>query len=457
MKHPNLIFVFGDQWRAQATGYAGDPNAHTPNLDRFASKSVNAVNAVSCCPVCSPYRASLMTGQYPLTNGIFVNDQPLVGGEGLVSFADALNGAGYDTAYIGKWHLHAGGRSAFIPPEHRLGFGFWRVQECTHDYNHSAYYAGDRNEMLHWEGYDAEAQTREACRYLREERVAGKPFALFLSWGPPHDPYQTAPERFRKLITAQDVKLRPNVAPQAEKQARNWLAGYYAHIAALDECFGNLLEQIEQSGLGEDTIVVFTSDHGDMLGSHGAWKKQHPYDESVCVPCLIRGPGLSPRRVTVPLNAPDVMPTLLSLCGAPIPAQVQGEDLSSALGISLSPHQPSTINHQPSQNDSALLACYMPFHELRKPEGREYRGLRTDRYTYIRDLNGPWLLFDNREDPYQTRNLAGDTGSSPVVRRLDDELSRKLKSIGDEFLPGEEYYRRYHIRLNSSGDTFYAP
>ena len=435
--HPNLIFVFADQLRAQATGYAGDPNAVTPNLDRFAAESVNAVNAVSCCPVCSPYRASLVSGQYPLTHGIFVNDQPLHGG--FVSFADVLNGAGYDTAYIGKWHLHAGGRSAFIPPEHRLGFRFWEALECTHEYNASAYYFGDSKRKRMWPGYDAEEQTQEACRYIREERVVGKPFALFLSWGPPHNPYETAPARFRHQ---RPLTLRPNVPPQARKQARLDLAGYYAHTAALDDCFGTLLEQVQESGIGEDTLVVFTSDHGDMLGSHGLWKKQHPYDESVLVPFLIRGPGLSPRRVTTPLNAPDVMPTLLSLCGVEIPHGVQGEDLAAAI--------------KGKETDrSALLALYMPFHELRKPQGREYRGLRTERYTYIRDLRGPWLLFDNREDPYQLRNLVSD--QPQVVRKLDDELSAKLRSLGDEFLPGEEYYRRFKIRLNADGDTFYAP
>lgn len=444
MEHPNLIFVFADQWRGQATGYAGDPNARTPNLDRFARESVNAVNAVSGCPVCSPYRASLMTGQYPLTNGIFVNDQPLHGG--FVSFADALSAARYDTAYIGKWHLHGGGRTACIPPEHRLGFRFWRVLECTHDYNKSYYYQGVSTEKKTWPGYDAEAQTAEACRYIREERVAGKPFALFLSWGPPHNPYETAPERFRKLVEERPITLRPNVPETARKQALTELAGYYAHITALDECFGALLKQVEASGLADDTVVVFTSDHGDMHGSQGVWRKQHPYDESVCVPFLIRGPGLTPGKVSAPLNAPDLMPTLLSLCGVDVPKGVQGDDLSPALR-----------GKKGFEDHAALLGIYQPFHELRKPQGREYRGLRTVRYTYIRDLHGPWLLFDNTNDPYQMHNLAGDEAHSALINKLDDKLSARLKSIGDEFLPGEEYIRRYHIRLNDSGDTYYQP
>ncbi|HQJ55910.1 MAG TPA: sulfatase-like hydrolase/transferase, partial [Planctomycetota bacterium] len=187
---PNLLFVLADQWRAQAFGYAGDPNARTPAIDRLAAESVRFTHAVSSCPVCSPYRASLLTGRRALTHGVFINDVPL--NNEAVSIAQAFNGAGYATAYIGKWHVDgSGSRSAFIPRERRQGFQFWKVLECTHDYNRSAYY-GDENRKLFWDGYDAMAQTREARSYIHE-RDRGRPFALFLSWGPPHDPYHTAP------------------------------------------------------------------------------------------------------------------------------------------------------------------------------------------------------------------------------------------------------------------------
>ncbi|MHB8903241.1 MAG: sulfatase-like hydrolase/transferase, partial [Thermoguttaceae bacterium] len=111
---PNVVFLLADQWRAQATGYAGDPNLETPRLDGLAGQGVNFVNAVSACPVCCPYRGSLMTGQYPLSHGVFLNDVPLSGEA--VSLAEAFNGAGYHTGYIGKWHLDGHGRSSYIPP-----------------------------------------------------------------------------------------------------------------------------------------------------------------------------------------------------------------------------------------------------------------------------------------------------------------------------------------------------
>ncbi len=127
---PNILYIFADQWRAQSIGYEGDPNAVTPHIDRLAGESINFTNAVSGCPVCSPYRASLMTGRYPLSTGVFLNDVPLAADS--VSVGKVLRDAGYDTGYIGKWHMDAHGRDCFIPPERRQGFSYWRTQECTH-------------------------------------------------------------------------------------------------------------------------------------------------------------------------------------------------------------------------------------------------------------------------------------------------------------------------------------
>jgi len=168
---PNVVFLLADQWRAQATGYAGDVNAKTPNLDRLATHAAVLTTAVSPCPVCSPYRGCLITGRYPLTHGVFLNDVCL--SRDAVSLAQAFRSGGYQTAYIGKWHLDGHGRSSFIPPERRQGFEFWRANECTHNYPHSLYYA-DTDEKQFWKGYDAAAQTAEAEAYIRAHRQ--KPF-----------------------------------------------------------------------------------------------------------------------------------------------------------------------------------------------------------------------------------------------------------------------------------------
>ena len=445
-KRPNLVYVFADQWRAQATGYAGDPNALTPNLNALAAESLNFENAVSGCPVCTPYRASLMTGQYWLRHGLFLNDLCLPSQS--VSFAEALQGAGYATGYIGKWHLDGHGRSNFIPPERRQGFDFWRAQECTHAYNRSQYYA-DTETPLQWEGYDAEAQTREAQQYI-QAHATDKPFALFLSWGPPHNPYETAPEACRSRIAPERLSLRGNVPRDWEERARTDLAGYYAHIVALDTCLGQLMDTLRETGLENDTVLVFTSDHGDMLGSQGEERKQRPYDEAIRVPFLLRYParlGRKPRRIQSLLNTPDIMPTLLGLCGAAIPGGVDGHDFSASL-----------LRGQSPESDAALILCVSPFGEwTRAKGGREYRGIRTARHTYVRSLDGPWLLFDNTTDSLQMHNLCGQAEHRELQHHLDGQLAALLRQYGDEFLPGKAYLEQWGYKVDANGTVPYAP
>jgi arylsulfatase A-like enzyme len=442
-RKPNLVFVFADQLRAQATGYAGDPNALTPHLDKLAAESINFTNAVSGCPVCSPYRASLMTGRYPLTHGIFLNDLTL--STEAVSIAQAYNRAGYETGYIGKWHLDGHGRSNFIPRQRRQGFKFWKVLECTHNYNNSFYY-GDENVKLKWPGYDTIAQTKEAQRYIRDH--AGGPFALFLSWGTPHAPYGTAPQKYKDMFEVDRIQLRPNVPEKFRARSKEALAGYYAHTAALDDCIGELVRTLNQTHLAEDTILVFTSDHGDMLGSQGEKKKQRPWDESIRVPFLLRYPaahGAGGRRMEMPINTPDIMPTLLSLSGIEIPATVEGTDFSGLV----------RGGDEPGDN-AVLISCPSPFGQWkRKYGGREYRGVRTKQYTYVRDLNGPWLLYDNQQDPYQLNNLCNKPEHSKLQRKLESMLMQKLRQTNDGFLPGSEYIRKWGYTVDKSGTVPY--
>ena len=442
---PNIVVVLADQWRAQAFGFAGDPNVQTPNFDRLAGESVRFVNAVAGMPVCSPTRASLLTGQRPITHGVFINDVPL--NPDAITLPKTLKAAGYDTAAIGKWHIDGHGRSAFIPRERRQGFDYWKVLECTHNYTDSIYY-GDTSEKLHWSGYDALDQTRDACEYLRSREKSAKPFLLWLAWGPPHDPYMTAPEKYRALYHPAKLTLRPNVPATLEAQTRKNLAGYYAHCSALDEAMGELLRTLRESGLAENTILVFSSDHGDMLGSQGLWKKQKPFDESARVPMLFRWPaalGKEARQLSEPINSEDVMPTLLGLAGVAIPPSVEGLDFSGHLRGGPSPSDGATV-----------LTCVAPFGEFeRRNGGREYRALRTTRYTYVRDLNGPWLLFDSDADPYQQNNLIGQPASAARQAELDAQLARKLKASGDAFRPGAEYIQKRGYFVDANGTAPY--
>jgi arylsulfatase A-like enzyme len=443
---PNILFILPDQWRAQAFGFAGDRNAKTPNLDRLQRQSVWFINAVAAVPVCCPTRASIMTGQRATTHGVFINDTPL--STNATTLAEVFRAAGYDTGYIGKWHLDGPERSAFIPPERHHGFEYWKAFECTHDYNHSFFY-GDTPERFKWNGYDAIAQTRDAQQFLLAHTNAGKPFLLFLAWGLPHDPYDTAPGRYREMFHPGKLKLRPNVPSTAEHRARKDLAGYYAHCAALDDCIGKLLTTLEETGLDQNTIVVFTSDHGDMLGSHGKYEKQKPFDESIRVPFLIRLPksiGTKSRKLDAPINSEDIMPTLLGLCRLPTPKTVEGLDFSGYIRDKKDP-----------SDGAALIACIAPFGEwTRQRGGREYRGIRTTRYTYVRNLNGPWLLFDNKTDPYQLKNLVGSPRAAKLQAELEATLQRKLLAAHDSFLPAADYIHRWRYPVDSTGTIPYT-
>ncbi len=443
---PNILFIIADQWRAQAFGFAGDPNVQTPHLDALQRQSLNCVNAISGVPVCCPARASIFTGQRPLTHGVFMNDVSLH--PNAVSLAKVLQQAGYDTGYIGKWHVDGQGRSAFIPRERRQGFDYWKALECTHDYNHSYYYA-DGPEKLEWKGYDAIAQTADAQKYLRDHEKASKPFFLFLSWGPPHDPYQTAPEEYRSKYKADLLKLRPNVPQAIRVKARVAQAGYYAHCSALDHCVGDLLQTLRDCGLAGNTLVVFTSDHGDLLGSHGAFNKQQPFDECIRVPLLLHWPkgfGPSARAADALINMEDIMPTLLRLCGVPIPNTVEGIDYSDYLHGGKNPSDGAT-----------LISCPAPFGQWeRKIGGQEYRGIRTQRYTYVRNLKEPWLLYDNQSDPYQTNNLVNIPEFAPLQAQLEATLKRKLKEQGDDFLPAADYIKNWGYRVNAGGTIHYT-
>ena len=297
-----------------------------------------------------------------------------------VSLAQAFQSGGYDTAYIGKWHVDGHGRSSYIPPERRQGFDFWRVLECTHAYNESSYYADDDPEIKQWDGYDATAQTRVAQEYI-QAYAEQNPFLLVLSWGPPHNPYETAPQKYRELYNGDDLILHPNVPPELEGLAREELAGYYAHITALDDLIEELRETVAQAGIEENTIFVFWSDHGDMLHSQGEERKQRPWEESIHVPLLIHYPaqfGKDGRLIDAPINTPDLMPTLLGLAGIEIPEAVDGTN-----------YAPYLHNEAESPADAALIACYHPFGEYtRQKGGQEYRGLRTPTHTYARTLSG---------------------------------------------------------------------
>ncbi len=441
---PNVIFILADQWRAEATGYAGNPDVKTPNIDKLASGSAIFRTAVSTMPVCTPYRGSLLTGQYPLRHGLFYNDKPLP--NEALTMAEIFRDNGYRTGYIGKWHVngHRNGAEPFsardkpVTRDRRQGFDYWKTREVSHDYNSSFYFDEDDKKQV-WDGYDAFPQTDSAIGFIKKQDK--KPFLLVLSWGPPHNPYNTAPEKYQKMYDPAKLKVRPNVPAELQDSARRTLANYYAHCTALDDAMGKLLAAVSAAGISENTIIVFTSDHGDMLLTRGVFRKQRPWDESILVPMLIKYPeklGKKAIIVNKPIGTPDILPTLLGLSGIKIPESVEGKDVTQGI-----------LKPEKYPIDAALIMLPVPFHEYNFSNGgREYRGVRTERYTYARRLNGPWLLYDNQTDPYQENNLVNKPEYKELQAGLENTLADKLKERGDRFRPADEYMELWNYNYD---------
>lgn len=256
---------------------------------------------------------------------------------------------------------------------------------------------------------------------------------MLLSLGPPHDPYGTAPEKYRDLYRERQIELRPNVPEANREEALKTLRGYYAHMAALDDCVADLRRAVAESGSAGDTVFVFTSDHGDMMQSQGLHHKQHPWEESVRVPFLIHYPralGKKRRESKTAIDAPDIMPTLLGLAGLPKAESAQGKDYSGIV----------RGKQKDARDSAALLNLPVSFSVIRREGFAEYRGLRSERYTYVRSIHGPWLLYDNPRDPYQKANLVE---KEPALRaQLDKRLDGMLRAAEDDFLPGARYAER---------------
>jgi arylsulfatase A-like enzyme len=435
-KKPNVIYVFADQWRAQAVGYAGDVNARTPNLDQLAQEGIQFTNAVSTCPSCTPYRASLLTGNYSTTHGLLLNDILL--DPDSESMAKIYTKAGYNTAYWGKWHVGGPYRLGYISEANRQGFDLWKVMECTHEYMDSWYYDGNDRNRKRWDGYDAHAQAKDLCEYISEHAVDEEPFLAVLSWGPPHDPYHQVPEKYLDMYAdLEKIVLRENVPEDYREEALNMLQGYYAHIAALDESMGWITDQIKKSGIEENTILIFTSDHGDMVGSKGMKYKSNPWDEAIMVPFLLDYPGAikENRIINMPIGTPDILPTMLGLCGIETDVEFEGSDFSAIL-----------LGHEDEFDNAALIT-----NPTKNVVKKEFRGVRTTRYTYVEDLNGPWLLYDNEKDPFQSTNLIEQEGNDALKAELKVKLTGALELANDQFLPEQDYLERFGLYITPGG------
>jgi len=445
MSKPNLIYVFADQLRYQSLGYAGDKRAKTPHIDAFAQTGINLINCVSGHPMCAPYRASLFTGKYPSSTGMVINELRM--NPNHRCFGHVLHDGGYDTYYIGKWHLwanqlghHDDPKNSYTPPgDHRLGFdGYWASYGFHHTY-WDQYYHENSPERIVIEGYEPDGQTDLAIEKLKTAASGENPFALFLSLGTPHDPWwpDNVPVDYLKRFEDVEFDYPPNYKPENDPHADRWamlnaqqrhdlpewMRVYYAMTANLDWNMGRLIEAVEALGLMDNTILVFTSDHGEMFGAQGRRAKNIFYEEAVRVPFLIRWDGhIAPNSVSdVCINTPDIMPTLLSLMDLPIPGEGEGADLGHVL-LGQAGGEPEAAFMQ-GMGATAIFE-----------DGHEWRALRSKQYTYAvyRDDRSEFL-FDNLSDPYQMQNLADAPHHREMLSKFREQLKRRMDALNDTF------------------------
>ncbi len=450
---PNLVYVFADQMRGSAMGFLGEEPVLTPNLDRLAEQSIVFTEAASNYPVCSPYRAMLMTGQYPHRNGVISNCLSRTAPYGVElkqdsrCWSDVLADNGYSLGYIGKWHLEAPYEpyidcannrgpqkwNEWTPPGRRHGFSYWYGYN-TYDYHmRPLYWSNDagREEFHYVDQWGPEHEADLAIEFLKDKqgkrRDLKKPFAMVVSMNPPHTPYDQHPEKYLEhyaKMTDEELCDRPNI-PAADtrwgKHYRQQIRHYYAMITGVDEQVGRILDALDASGMADNTLFIFTADHGNCLGIHNHSTKNIPEEESMRIPLLVRFPGkLKPRHDDLLISVPDMYPTMLGLLGldTEIPKTVDGTNFAPLLVTGEGDHP------------SSQLYINVPVEAPAK--GR--RGVRTDRCTLIIDRmpkqEDRIVLYDRQADPYQLENLA-EKQPEVVERLMREELEPWLKRTGD--------------------------
>lgn len=424
-RKPNIVYVFSDEHRWQSMSLSEMPGMRTPNMAKLASRGMSFVNAISNYPVCSPHRAILMTGRWPYQQGVIDNKIRLRSTE--TTLGKVFRSTGYATGYIGKWHLGGMRAEAF-------GFDHSLIWSGTNNHWRSRYHPKDRD-VVKARGYNATLMTDQALGFI--SRNKDRPFCLVLSLNPPHSKFTDAPKPKQALYPSGSLPWRPNDMPikkRGKKSPRSgafrkdWAIyqGYHAHISAVDDELGRIMAKLDELGIADDTILVYSSDHGSMLGSHGVGSKRQPFEESIRVPFIIRWPrhvpaGARPENL---FGSIDIMPSICGLAGVGVPGSCVGDDFSPMMCGRKGPDPESQfIMHIAKENASGGVHHPAPL----------FRGVRTGRYTYAAYPDKPWCLFDNREDPYQLANLMSDPGRSKVRKELRAMVAEWLKKSEDPF------------------------
>ena len=422
---PNVVVFFTDQQRWDTTGVHGNPLGLTPHFDRVAKQGTHAYHTFTPQPVCGPSRACMQTGMYATANGSYRNMIPL--NPELTTLAHYFNEAGYETGYIGKWHLADGKHFGAVPEEERGGYQYWLAANLL-EFVSNAYdtrlYDNDGDEHR-LPGYRVDAMTDAAIRYI--DQVKTQPFFLFLSFLEPHHQNHTdsypAPDGVEERYRSQWIP--PDLAALGGSTQLH-LAGYYGMVKRLDEAFGRLLDALKSMGILENTIVVFTSDHGNHFKTRNAEYKRSCHESSVRVPLALTGVdftggGELPQLISLI----DLPPTLLDAAGITIPDQMQGHSFLPLLRSSSA-----------DWRDEVFIQI---------SESQIGRAIRAQRWKYAvvaHDVD-PWEdasantyheteLYDLSVDPYELHNLIEYESHKDVASELRQRLILRMVEVGEQ-------------------------
>ncbi len=452
-----MVVILVDDLRWDEFGAGGHPYAETPNIDRLAAEGAMFLNAFHAVPLCSPNRASLLTGQYPSRHGIIDNVARDRASHRLQTFPIALHAAGYETAFVGKWHMGN-------DPTPRPGFDYWVGLPGQGKIVDPDVYEDGRLATVR--GYVTDILTDRALRFIEAEHDA--PFLLFLSHKAIHpDAHQLddgsvdldvpmvylPAERHRGRYEGKLFPRRPNVPRAVSEVASDAVRGALAYrdsaeisdvfgedfldpltseetirrraemLLAVDEGLGRILASLEARGILDETLILFTSDNGYFFGEHGlSIERRMPYDESIRSPLLVRyrpliGPGTRVGGLALSI---DIAPTLLEIGGAGIGSWIQGRSLV-----------PLLTGTADGWRESVLVEFYTYENPMPWLVDMDYRAVRTERYKYIHWVRRGDELYDLETDPYEMRNVIDEPDMRDVAERMRAELGRlSLEALG---------------------------